>query len=40
MKLANLRARPQLAWTFRKGWQWAAVVEAAPELAGPDDPQS
>ena len=38
MKLANLRARPQLAATFRNGWQWA-TVEGDAELAGPDDPQ-
>ena len=39
VKLANLRARPQLAVTFRNGWQWA-TVEGRAELAGPDDPQS
>lgn len=38
VKLANLRARPQLAVTFRNGWQWA-TVEGRAELAGPDDPQ-
>ncbi|HET7666325.1 MAG TPA: TIGR03618 family F420-dependent PPOX class oxidoreductase [Mycobacterium sp.] len=38
VKLANLRARPQLAVTFRKGWMWA-TVEGNAELAGPDDPQ-
>ena len=38
VKLANLRARPQLAATFRNGWQWA-TVEGSAELAGPDDPQ-
>lgn len=38
IKLANLRARPQLAVTFRQGWQWA-TVEGSAELAGPDDPQ-
>ncbi len=38
VKLANLRARPQLAATFRRGWQWA-TVEGRAELAGPDDPQ-
>jgi PPOX class probable F420-dependent enzyme len=37
VKLANLRARPQLAATFRDGWQWA-TVEGRAELAGPDDP--
>ncbi|MCG7596021.1 TIGR03618 family F420-dependent PPOX class oxidoreductase [Mycobacterium sp. PSTR-4-N] len=38
VKLANLRARPQTAVTFRKGWQWA-TVEGRAELAGPDDAQ-
>jgi hypothetical protein len=38
VKLANLRARPQLAVTFRNGWQWA-TVEGTTELVGPDDPQ-
>jgi PPOX class probable F420-dependent enzyme len=38
VKLANLRVRPQLAVTFRDGWQWA-TVEGRAELAGPDDPQ-
>jgi PPOX class probable F420-dependent enzyme len=38
VKLANLRSRPQLAVTFRRGWQWA-TVEGHAELAGPDDPQ-
>ncbi|CAN5224083.1 PPOX class F420-dependent oxidoreductase [soil metagenome] len=37
VKLANLRARPSLAATFRRGWQWA-TVEGPAELAGPDDP--
>jgi PPOX class probable F420-dependent enzyme len=37
VKLANLRARPALAATFRNGWQWA-TVEGRAELAGPDDP--
>jgi PPOX class probable F420-dependent enzyme len=36
VKLGNLRARPQLAVTFRNGWQWA-TVEGSAELAGPDD---
>jgi len=36
VKLANLRARPQVTTTFRKGWQWA-TVEGTAELAGPDD---
>jgi len=39
VKLANLRARPQLAVTFRKGWQWA-TVEGRAELVGPDDAES
>jgi PPOX class probable F420-dependent enzyme len=38
VKLANLRARPQLAITVRSGWQWA-TVEGAAELIGPDDPR-
>ena len=36
-KLRNLRARPQLAVTFRSGWGWA-TVEGFAELIGPDDP--
>jgi PPOX class probable F420-dependent enzyme len=39
VKLANLRARPQLAVTFKKGWQWA-TVEGRAELAGTDDAQA
>src|ERR1700744_2258363 len=38
VKLANLRARPQLAVTFKKGWQWA-TVEGRAELAGPAEPR-
>ncbi|MCV7032362.1 TIGR03618 family F420-dependent PPOX class oxidoreductase [Mycobacterium sherrisii] len=38
VKLANLRSRPQLAVTFRNGWQWA-TVEGTAELVGPDDPR-
>ncbi|AFM18215.1 PPOX class probable F420-dependent enzyme [Mycolicibacterium chubuense NBB4] len=38
VKLNNLRARPQIAVTFRRGWHWA-TVEGRGELAGPDDPQ-
>jgi PPOX class probable F420-dependent enzyme len=38
VKLANLRARPQIAVTFRNGWQWA-TAEGLAELAGPDDAQ-
>ena len=37
VRFANLRARPQLAATFRSGWQWVAVEGYAP-LIGPDDP--
>jgi PPOX class probable F420-dependent enzyme len=36
-KLANLRRRPQLAVTFRSGWEWAAA-EGRAELIGPNDP--
>ncbi len=36
VKLANLRVRPQLALTFRAGWQWS-TVEGRAELAGPYD---
>jgi PPOX class probable F420-dependent enzyme len=39
VKLANLRARPQVTTAFRAGWQWAAV-EGRAGLAGPDDAQS
>ena len=38
VKLSNLRARPQIAVTFRDGWQWA-TVEGYAELVGVDDPQ-
>jgi PPOX class probable F420-dependent enzyme len=38
VKLANLRARPQVTTTFRNGWQWA-TVEGQALLAGPADPQ-
>ncbi|HEU4347433.1 MAG TPA: pyridoxamine 5'-phosphate oxidase family protein, partial [Actinoplanes sp.] len=38
VKLANLRARPQLSVAFRNGWNYA-TVEGAAELAGPDDPR-
>jgi PPOX class probable F420-dependent enzyme len=38
VKLANLRARPQITATFRNGWKWA-TVEGHVELAGPDDSQ-
>jgi PPOX class probable F420-dependent enzyme len=36
-KLRNLRARPQLAVTFRAGWSWV-TVEGRAQLIGPDDP--
>lgn len=39
IKLANLRVRPQLAITFRNGWQWA-TAEGSAELVGPDDAQT
>jgi PPOX class probable F420-dependent enzyme len=38
VKLANLRARPQVTAAFRRGWQWAAV-EGHAELAGRGDPR-
>jgi PPOX class probable F420-dependent enzyme len=37
VKVANLRARPQAAVTFRAGWRWV-TAEGTAELAGPDDP--
>jgi len=37
VKLANLRARPQLAVTARSDWAWAGV-EGTAQLIGPDDP--
>lgn len=37
VKLANLRRRPQLAATFRSGWQWASI-EGRAQIIGPDDP--
>ena len=36
VKLTNLRVRPQLAVTFRRGWEWA-TVEGHAELIGPHD---
>jgi PPOX class probable F420-dependent enzyme len=36
-KLGNLRARPQITFTVRSGWQWASV-EGTAEIVGPDDP--
>ncbi len=38
-KLANLRARPQIAVTFRSSWSWA-TVEGRAVIVGPDDPHS
>ncbi|GAA2642635.1 TIGR03618 family F420-dependent PPOX class oxidoreductase [Paractinoplanes durhamensis] len=37
VKLANLRARPQVTVAARSGWDWAAV-EGTARLIGPDDP--
>ncbi|WP_202874845.1 TIGR03618 family F420-dependent PPOX class oxidoreductase [Kribbella albertanoniae] len=37
VKLANLRARPQLTMTARSGWAWV-TAEGIAELIGPDDP--
>ncbi|TWP33531.1 TIGR03618 family F420-dependent PPOX class oxidoreductase [Leekyejoonella antrihumi] len=37
VKLAHLRARPQVAVTARSGWQWA-TIEGRSQLCGPDDP--
>lgn len=37
VKLANLRARPQLTATTRDGWRWC-TVEGRAALIGPDDP--
>ncbi|HTN79251.1 MAG TPA: TIGR03618 family F420-dependent PPOX class oxidoreductase [Acidimicrobiales bacterium] len=37
VKLANLRARPQVTVAFRSGWQWIAV-EGTADIIGPDDP--
>ncbi|MEU0794222.1 TIGR03618 family F420-dependent PPOX class oxidoreductase [Amycolatopsis sp. NPDC005961] len=38
VKIANLRARPQIAVTFRTGGTWA-TVDGTAELAGADSPQ-
>ncbi|MGY1639190.1 TIGR03618 family F420-dependent PPOX class oxidoreductase [Geodermatophilus sp. SYSU D00742] len=38
VKLANLRARPQVSLTFRHGWRWG-TAEGRAQLAGPDDRQ-
>jgi PPOX class probable F420-dependent enzyme len=37
VKLANLRARPQVTVTTRAGWEWT-TVEGTATLIGPDDP--
>jgi PPOX class probable F420-dependent enzyme len=37
-KLTFLRARPQVAITFRQGWRWA-TAEGQAGIAGPDDEQ-
>jgi PPOX class probable F420-dependent enzyme len=37
VKLANLRARPQVTVTSVSGWQWS-TVEGRAVIAGPDDP--
>ncbi|GAA0584162.1 PPOX class F420-dependent oxidoreductase [Paractinoplanes ferrugineus] len=37
VKLANLRARPQVTVAVRSGWEWAAI-EGTARLIGPDDP--
>jgi PPOX class probable F420-dependent enzyme len=34
VKLANLRARPQITVTFRAGWNWI-TVEGTAEIIGP-----
>jgi len=36
VRQANLRARPQITATFRRGWRYA-TVEGRAELVGPDD---
>jgi PPOX class probable F420-dependent enzyme len=37
VKLANLRARPQLTLTAVSGWRWSSV-EGRALIIGPDDP--
>jgi PPOX class probable F420-dependent enzyme len=37
VKIANLRARPQVTATVQAGWRWA-TVEGLATLVGPDDP--
>lgn len=36
-KRHNLRERPRMTLTFRRGWRWV-TVEGEAELIGPDDP--
>jgi PPOX class probable F420-dependent enzyme len=36
VKLANLRARPQITVTFKAGWNWI-TVEGTAQIMGPDD---
>lgn len=36
-KLRNLRARPDLAVSWRSGWRWI-TVEGTARIIGPDDP--
>ena len=36
VKLANLRARPQVTLSFRAGWQWA-TVEGRASVIGPGE---
>lgn len=38
VKLANLRARPQVTVTTVSGWHWA-TVEGRAVIVGPDDPR-
>jgi len=39
VRQANLRARPQITATFRRGWRYA-TVEGSAEIAGPDEPRT
>ena len=39
VKIANLRARPQIAATVQAGWRWA-TVEGSATIVGPDDPHA
>ena len=38
VKIANLRARPQVTATVQAGWRWA-TVEGQATIIGPDDPR-